>query len=58
MKCAFEMRNWAQTAGKMAENVAGVEGVAAIVVKAAYNAGFNNLKTTASLCTAKIHGAV
>ncbi|MEJ5064097.1 hypothetical protein WH279_11270 [Erwinia sp. MYb375] len=42
----------------MAENVAGVEGVAALVVKAAYNVALNNLKTTASLCSAKIHGAV
>jgi len=28
-----------QVTGKVAENVAGVEGVAALVVKAAYNAG-------------------
>jgi len=52
------MGGFIQTTGKMAENVAGVEGVAALVVKAAYNVALNNLKTTASLCSAKIHGAV
>ncbi|WP_455815310.1 hypothetical protein [Pseudomonas graminis] len=58
LKYALGMGSFIQATGKVAENVAGVEGVAALVVKAAYNAGLNNLKTTASLCTAKIHGAV
>ncbi|MFK8259546.1 hypothetical protein ACFL9S_17385 [Erwinia sp. AnSW2-5] len=48
------MVNFIQTMGKVAENVAGVEGVAALGAKAAYNAGLNNLNAAAGVMLMQI----